>query len=234
MVSPTVQNQARYRAPDAIQGGTWEAFERVLQRHNYYKTGLPKIEAATTVAGHIDPTRNRSRELPGLPRCACRGRFVSPHPSRIPRLGDGLRSAGTLWLSPIIGGYVNKRQTGPRALPAPAAGRRTYHLSTPWSPANFDVLRDARQAGEEDRRRRGAPVRRPPGNGVAATPADLDRVFYRTFGSIAPQAPGSAALEAGRGAGGRKPSVHLVDTETDDGIARFRRGPPPAGGGQSG
>ena len=43
--------------------------------------------------------------------------------------------------------------------------------------------------GEEDRRRRGAPVRRPPGNGVAATPADLDRVFYRTFGSIAPQAP---------------------------------------------
>ena len=42
---------------------------------------------------------------------------------------------------------------------------------------------------------------------------------------------GSAALEAGRGAGGRKPSVHLVDTETDDGIARFRRGPPPAGGG---
>ena len=24
---------------------------------------------------------------------------------------------------------------------------------------------------------------------AAATPADLDRVFYRTFGSIAPQAP---------------------------------------------
>ena len=39
----------------------------------------------------------------------------------------------------------------------------------------------------------GAPVRRPPGNGVAATPADLDRVFYRTFGSVAPQAPSSTA-----------------------------------------
>ena len=39
---------------------------------------------------------------------------------------------------------------------------------------------------------------------------------------------GSAALEAGRGAGGRKPAVHLVDTETDDGIAGFRRGPSPA------
>ena len=35
---------------------------------------------------------------------------------------------------------------------------------------------------------------------------------------------GSAALEAGRGAGGRKPAVHLVDAETDDGIAGFRRG----------
>ena len=34
---------------------------------------------------------------------------------------------------------------------------------------------------------------------------------------------GSTALEAGREAGGRKPAVHLVDTETD-GIAGFRRG----------
>ena len=30
-----------------------------------------------------------------------------------------------------------------------------------------------------------------PATVVAATPADLDRVFYRTFGSIAPQAPGA-------------------------------------------
>ena len=60
MVSPTIPNQARYRAPDAIRGGTWEAFERILQRHGYYKTGLPKVEAAKTVAGHIDPARNRS------------------------------------------------------------------------------------------------------------------------------------------------------------------------------
>ena len=35
---------------------------------------------------------------------------------------------------------------------------------------------------------------------------------------------GSTALETGRGAGGRKPAVHLVDTETDDRIAGFRRG----------
>ena len=70
---------------------------------------------------------------------------------------------------------------------------------------------DARQAGEEDRRRRGAPVRRPPGNGVAATPANLDRVFYRTFGSIAPQAPRSAAApgpaEPVRRAGCERPAA---------------------------
>ncbi len=35
---------------------------------------------------------------------------------------------------------------------------------------------------------------------------------------------GSAAIEAGRGAGGRKPAVHLVDAETDDGISGFRCG----------
>ena len=64
-------------------------------------------------------------------------------------------------------------------------GGRPPKLKPPPATGNCD----ARQAGEEDRRRRGAPVRRPPGNGVAATPADLDRVFYRTFGSIAPQAP---------------------------------------------
>ena len=62
-VSPTIPNQARYGVPDAIRGGTWEAFERILQRHGYYKTGLPKVEAAKTVAGHIDPARNRSESI---------------------------------------------------------------------------------------------------------------------------------------------------------------------------
>ncbi len=34
--------------PDAIPGGTWEAFERVLQRSGYFQTGLRKLEAAQT------------------------------------------------------------------------------------------------------------------------------------------------------------------------------------------
>ena len=59
-VSPTVPQQARYRDPDAIQGGTWEAFERVLKRHGYFTTGLRKIEAARAVVAHFDPGRNLS------------------------------------------------------------------------------------------------------------------------------------------------------------------------------
>lgn len=53
-------NQAGYRHPDAIAGGTWEAFERILQRHGYYRGGLGKIEAARALGAVVDPQRNRS------------------------------------------------------------------------------------------------------------------------------------------------------------------------------
>ncbi len=52
--------QAKYRDPDAILGGTWEAFERVLQKVGYFKGGLRKIEAARAVAQHMNPGCNRS------------------------------------------------------------------------------------------------------------------------------------------------------------------------------
>ena len=55
-----IPNQSRYSNPDAIRGGTWETFERILKRHGYFKTGLRKIEAARAIAAHIDPERNRS------------------------------------------------------------------------------------------------------------------------------------------------------------------------------
>ena len=48
------------RDPDAISGGTWEAFERVMQRHGYFKNGLAKIEAARTMGARMVPDRNRS------------------------------------------------------------------------------------------------------------------------------------------------------------------------------
>lgn len=59
-VAPHVPQQAKYRAPDAISGGTWEAFERVLKRSGYFQTGLRKIEAARAVATHMKPMRNTS------------------------------------------------------------------------------------------------------------------------------------------------------------------------------
>ena len=65
-VSRTVPQQARYRDPDAIQGGTWEAFERVLKRRGYFTTGLRKVEAARQVAAHFDPDRSRSHSFEKL------------------------------------------------------------------------------------------------------------------------------------------------------------------------
>lgn len=65
-VNRTVPAQARYRSPDGIRGGTWEAFERVLQKAGYFKSGLRKIEAARAVATHMDPARNTSPSFTAL------------------------------------------------------------------------------------------------------------------------------------------------------------------------
>ena len=62
-VSATIPNKAAYRVPDAVAGGTWEAFERILKRHGYFTTGLRKVEAARAIAAHVDPARNRSRSF---------------------------------------------------------------------------------------------------------------------------------------------------------------------------
>lgn len=62
-VSSSIPKQARYRNPDAIRGGTWEAFERVLRRAGYFRSGLRKIEAARAVAEHWDPDTNRSHSF---------------------------------------------------------------------------------------------------------------------------------------------------------------------------
>ena len=62
-VNANIPSQAKYRSPDAIKGGTWEAFERVMKAAGYFKTGLRKIEAARAVASHMDPDRNTSRSF---------------------------------------------------------------------------------------------------------------------------------------------------------------------------
>lgn len=66
-VPATIPSQAPYRAPDAIAGGTWEAFERVLQAAGYFQTGgLRKVEAARAIAEHMVPARNGSPSFQAL------------------------------------------------------------------------------------------------------------------------------------------------------------------------
>ena len=62
-VPATFERRVAYREPDAIRGGTWEALERLLQRARYFAGGLAKIEAATAISRHMDPTRNTSRSF---------------------------------------------------------------------------------------------------------------------------------------------------------------------------
>lgn len=62
-VSRRVPQQKLYRNPDSINGGTWENFERILQRAGYFQGGLAKIEAARTLGQLIDPNQNRSRSF---------------------------------------------------------------------------------------------------------------------------------------------------------------------------
>ena len=62
-VPATIPRKAKYRDPDAIAGGTWEAFERILQEAGYFKGGLEKIAAARTVCEHMTPETNCSNSF---------------------------------------------------------------------------------------------------------------------------------------------------------------------------
>jgi hypothetical protein len=68
-VPATIVAKAGFRAPDAISGGTWEAFERVMQNAGYFRPGgLRKVEAARAIAPHLDPTRNTSPSFQAVRR----------------------------------------------------------------------------------------------------------------------------------------------------------------------
>lgn len=62
-INLNLARKARYRDPDAIRGGTWEALERELQRRGYFAGGLPKIRAAREISAQMEPERNRSRSF---------------------------------------------------------------------------------------------------------------------------------------------------------------------------
>lgn len=59
-ISKAIPGKAPYRHPDAIAGGTWEAFERILQQAGYFKGGLRKTEVARAMGSVFDVRRNTS------------------------------------------------------------------------------------------------------------------------------------------------------------------------------
>ena len=62
-LDPNLAERSRYRNPDAIVGGTWEALERELQRVGYAPGGLAKVATARAVSAHMRPERNRSHSF---------------------------------------------------------------------------------------------------------------------------------------------------------------------------
>ncbi len=62
-VPETIGTKSKYRDPDAITGGTWEALERVLKNAGYFQSGLRKIETAKMISHYMDPEKNRSKSF---------------------------------------------------------------------------------------------------------------------------------------------------------------------------
>jgi Domain of unknown function (DUF4276) len=62
-VSKNLNKNAKYRIPDRIQGGTWEALERILQKAGYHKGGLEKLKAAREISLHMKPENNCSESF---------------------------------------------------------------------------------------------------------------------------------------------------------------------------
>ncbi|NBN62495.1 DUF4276 family protein [Pannonibacter tanglangensis] len=52
--------KARFRNSDEIQGGTWEAFERICKDNGLFLSGLRKVEAARAIGKEIDISENKS------------------------------------------------------------------------------------------------------------------------------------------------------------------------------
>ena len=68
-IKETFATQRKYRLPDEIKGGTWEALERLLRSKGYHPGGLNKVEAARDISIHMTPEQNRSVSF----QCFCSG-----------------------------------------------------------------------------------------------------------------------------------------------------------------
>ncbi len=63
IVPATIGTKSKYRDPDAITGGTWEALEHMLKDKGYFQGGLRKIEAAKAISSYMDPDKNSSKSF---------------------------------------------------------------------------------------------------------------------------------------------------------------------------
>ena len=63
-----VVGKKRFRDSDAIAGGTWEQFEKVMQNVGYYEAGLEKVRAAREIGAHLSADRSSSRSFLYLAR----------------------------------------------------------------------------------------------------------------------------------------------------------------------
>ena len=72
-IPENLQSKAKYRNPDTIPGGTYEALEHLLIQKNYYRGRIPKPTVAQNIAQHMEPSRNRSKSfqvfVEGLKAC---------------------------------------------------------------------------------------------------------------------------------------------------------------------
>lgn len=62
-VGPHIPRKAKFRDPDAIHGGTWEAFHRILKKHGYFLYGFRKGEAARALGCLVESHRSSSRSF---------------------------------------------------------------------------------------------------------------------------------------------------------------------------
>lgn len=62
-ISRDLGSKAKYRNPDTITGGTWEALEKVLQSKGYHLGGLEKNNAAREISKYMNPKTNRSKSF---------------------------------------------------------------------------------------------------------------------------------------------------------------------------
>ncbi|WP_252177164.1 DUF4276 family protein [Endozoicomonas sp. 4G] len=59
-VRENIPRRTKYRNPDEITGGTWEALEREMKKAGYFSTGINKLECARKIGQHMDPAVNNS------------------------------------------------------------------------------------------------------------------------------------------------------------------------------